>query len=125
MAIATSSRTATSCTPSDPVDADVIRETYSVVLGTGGGVELLGERLLGHVHLLLFDVVDGMPRMRGEWQHAAEHVVAQTQEMLDAGVDLHGDLWGLAVQCRALLCVRQRLAPLERSGGGRGCRETA
>ncbi|KUN16497.1 hypothetical protein AQJ23_45100 [Streptomyces antibioticus] len=131
MAIATNSRTAARPEPwsaagprLEPVDADMIRETYGLVLGTGGVAALLGERLLGHVHLLLFDVMAGVPRMRGEWQRAAEHVVAQTLEMLDAGVDLHGDLWGLAVQCRALLCLRQCLVPLERSADGEDRRET-
>jgi hypothetical protein len=117
--------TAALCRADEPsttaqIDADTIRETYEVVLGTAGSRELVGELLLGHVQLLLPEVADRVSRMTGEWRLAAEHAVGQTRRMLDEGVDLDGDLWELAIRCRSLLALNAVPAPLPEPSNGAG-----
>ncbi|MFD9654884.1 DUF6415 family natural product biosynthesis protein [Streptomyces mirabilis] len=129
MAEAASSGTATALTPAlpnstggsstaDEIDADAIRQTFNAVLWaacpvSGEEQELVGEMLLGHVHLLVPELTAAAPRLRGEWRGAAEHVLASTRRMLAADVGRsQDDLNRMATLCRALLTLRLQAAPL-------------
>ncbi|MDX3025371.1 DUF6415 family natural product biosynthesis protein [Streptomyces acidiscabies] len=123
MAEAASSGTATALTPApssraDVIDAATIRQTFSTVLRATHPVPveeqaLVGTMLLGHVQLLVPELTAALPRLRGEWRCAGEHVLASTRRMLKAGLGTsQDDLDMMATQCRALLSLRQHAAPL-------------
>jgi len=126
---AASSGTATALTPAPPrragkssttdeIDADAIRQTFTRVLRATHPVpdedqERVGSLLLGHVQLLVPELTAAVPRLRGEWRGAAEHVLRSTRRMLAAGPGTSpDDLDRMATQCRALLSLRQHAAPL-------------
>jgi hypothetical protein len=104
--------------PLEVVDADTIRETYEAALGAPAPVPkeeraLLGELLHGHVRLLFTEVAAYAPRMQGEQQRTAVHVMTRTRHLLEAGIGTSPmDIWNLATQCRALLALYQHPGPL-------------
>ncbi|MEU6655968.1 DUF6415 family natural product biosynthesis protein [Streptomyces sp. NPDC046900] len=72
--------------PLEVVDADTIRETYEAALGAPATVPkeeraLLGELLHGHVRLLFTEVAAYAPRMQGEQQRTAVHVMTRTRHL--------------------------------------------
>lgn len=111
-------RRAGTLSTTDEIDAATIRDTFSLVLGATHPVpfedqERIGGLLLGHVQLLVPELAAAVPRLRGEWRGAAEHVLASTRRMLAAGPGSSpDDLNRMATQCRALLSLRQHAAPL-------------
>lgn len=102
----------------DEIDAATIRQTYTRVLRASQPVpdedqERFGRLLLGHVQLLVPELTAAVPRLRGEWRGAAVHVLASANRMLAAGPGTsEDDLDRMATQCRALLCLRVKAAPL-------------
>jgi hypothetical protein len=129
VAKAASSGTATALTPAPPgeadkssttdaIDAAAIRQTCDAVLWGPRPVpsekqDLVGGVLLGHVQLLVPELIAAAPRLRSAWRGTAEHVLASTDRMLAAGIGTsQDDLFALASQCRALLILRQKAGPL-------------
>ncbi|MDC0773902.1 DUF6415 family natural product biosynthesis protein [Streptomyces sp. HD] len=125
MADAPNSATATTTAPDtpsadrrDPIDAATIRQSYDTVLWALRSpnvdeCEHLRGLLLGHVQLLVLEVADTAPLMRGERQRLALHVLRRTRHMLDQGIGTSAqDIWDLATQCRALHLIHQDLRPL-------------
>lgn len=100
------------------VDAGTIRETCEAVLWASPAVRAedragLSDLLRAHVQFLLSEVAAAAPGMAGEWQPTAVHVVTRTRRMLECGVGASAmDVWNLATQCRALLALYQRSAPV-------------
>ncbi|MET8808663.1 hypothetical protein [Streptomyces sp. NPDC004546] len=102
-----------------PIDADVIRQSYNTVLLATGHLPQeqrahLAGLLRGHAGLLLPEVENQMPHMRGEWRHTAEHVVHRTHHALAVTAaearraDRLHDLAGLT---RSLLTLHQEFGP--------------
>lgn len=104
---------------STPLDAVLIRQSYNtVLLATGHLAEQqrahLAGLLRGHAGLLLPEVENQMPHMRGEWRHTAEHVVRRTHHALDvtAAESRRADrLHDLAALTRSLLTLHQQFGP--------------
>jgi hypothetical protein len=104
---------------SAPIDAVLIRQSYNtVLLATGHLAEQqrahLAGLLRGHAGLLLPEVENQMPHMRGEWLHTAEHVVRRTHHALDvtAAESGRGDrLHDLAALTCSLLTLHEQAAP--------------
>ncbi|MGW0826658.1 DUF6415 family natural product biosynthesis protein [Streptomyces sp. NPDC002845] len=76
----------------DPIDADKIRETYTVGLDVWGirppatkKTTLLRELLTGHVQLLLPEVTNLAARMRGHTRGTAVHVIVRAHHLLEEG----------------------------------------
>lgn len=106
------------------VDAATILRTYEEVLW--GWVttppieecERVGLLLRGHVQLLLPELTAYAPRMRGEQQRTAVHVIVRTRRMLEDGAGTAAQieaphLRDPATQCRALLTLYQHPGPLD------------
>ncbi|MFI6494333.1 DUF6415 family natural product biosynthesis protein [Streptomyces sp. NPDC050564] len=108
------------------VDADTIRQTYEAVLWTGAPgdeQEQLGDLLVGHVQLLLPEVSEYVPRMRGAQQSTALHVITRTRHLLEDGPGASPQeetsrIWNLATQCRALLTLYLHPGPLNERAVG-------
>ncbi|MGW3200142.1 hypothetical protein ACWDBD_37360 [Streptomyces sp. NPDC001118] len=107
------------------VDSETIQRTYTGVLWAPCDVpeedqERIGGLLLGHVQLLVPEVTARKRMMRGTQQCTAQLVLDHTNQMLKRGVGTSaGDIWDLAVQCRALHTLYLQSRPLdERSAGG-------
>lgn len=107
-----------------PVDAQTIRETYTVGLEVWGTCPpelvkmktLLG-RLRGHVQLLVPEVTAVAARMRGEMRRTAIYVIVRAHHLLDEGAGkspapqaCHAQ--DLAVISRALLALFENPGPL-------------
>ncbi|MFJ3235699.1 hypothetical protein [Streptomyces sp. NPDC086787] len=89
-----------------PLDVETIRGTYEAVLwdaSTAPVPDVTG-LLLGHVQLLVPELDQELPRMRGEWRDCAVHVLTRTRALLADDIG-RTDTWALATQCRALLTL--------------------
>ncbi|MEU9153671.1 hypothetical protein AB0D59_24740 [Streptomyces sp. NPDC048417] len=117
---ATTLKPAPTCVPGrdDEIDAEVIRETYDAVLWAPwpvpeGDRARIGGLLRGHVQLLIPELTHAAPSLSGAWRDTADHVLVSSCEVLDGVVGTsQDDLYALATQCRALLLLRTRAAPL-------------
>lgn len=94
----------------EEVDAEQIRQTCEHVLWAepppAGERDRLGALLAEHARLLALEVASRVPRMRGERQRTAQHVLNHTRRILDQRTNgPESDLWDLAAQCRALLTL--------------------
>lgn len=102
----------------DEIDADAIRRTFTRVLRAaepvpGEDQERIGALLLGHMQLLVPELTAAVPRLHGEWRRAAVHVLGSANRLLAADLGTsEDDLDRMATQCRALLSLRLKAAPL-------------
>ncbi|WP_433445919.1 hypothetical protein ACQPXS_00695 [Streptomyces sp. CA-142005] len=102
-----------------PVDAVLIRQSYNAVLLAIGHLPEeqrahLAGLLRGHAGLLLPEVENQIPGMRGEWRHVAEHVVRRTHSAIDVTVaeSRRADrLHDLAALTRSLLALHHEFGP--------------
>jgi hypothetical protein len=110
-----------------PIDAETIRHSYETVLRAsrpipGDDRARLAALLRGHVQLLVPELAEVEPRMRGEQRRTTCHVLARNRHMpADRIATSPEDIWDLAIQCRALLTLHENPGPL-RAGpvsGGR------
>lgn len=107
-----------------PVDAEVIRESYSAAFNAWdacpeGERELLRDRLVGHVQLLLPEVEELAACMRGFPRSVAVHVLVRGYQALGEGQGPHASglliyAQDLAIAARALLTLWENPGPLGR-----------
>ncbi|MGW9590259.1 DUF6415 family natural product biosynthesis protein [Streptomyces chartreusis] len=110
-----------------PLDADTIQTAYDFVLWaprlpTGAELDTLKQQLQGHVQLLVLDVQDLSPRMRGEMRRLTVHVLVRAFQLLEEYADGSPacDAFDLATMARALLTLYQHPGPLGKPTGAEG-----
>ncbi|MEV0634411.1 DUF6415 family natural product biosynthesis protein [Streptomyces sp. NPDC050619] len=106
--------------PAVPVDAQTIRATYNGVLlapsvPKGRQLDVTCERLVGHVGLLIPEVMAVAARMRTSMRHMAVHCLVRAHQTLavDPGAgQREGYVYDMATCARALLTLVEHPGPL-------------